>query len=97
MKKKALILGAVLALSAMTFVGCGNRDANNSATDQESAAPNGTDNSSVGQDSGNGTNGKDDGGVVDDLEDGAKDVGDAVGDAVDDLDGDTTDGGTKKR
>lgn len=90
MRKKALILGAVLTLSAMTFVGCGNKDANNSTTDQTTGAPDATDNSAVGQEPDTGTNGNDDGGVVDDLEDGAEDVGDAVGDAVDDLDGDTT-------
>ena len=101
MRKKALILGAVLALSAMTFAGCGNQDANNSTTDQEAVSPDTTDNTGNGQDNGTGTNGDDNGGVVDDLEKGAKDAGDAVGDAVDDavddLDGNATDNGTKKK
>lgn len=96
MKKRAWMLGAALALSTLTFVGCGNQDTNNSTTDQGSVSP-GTD--------GAGTNEKpdvspDNNGAIDDLEDGAKDaaegVGDAVDDVVDDLDGDAEDGSTNR-
>lgn len=91
MRKKALVLSAVLALSAMTFVGCGNQDNNNSTTDQESTAPDTTDDTGIGNDSAASPAGNDNGGAMDDLEDGAEDAidgaGDAVDDAVDDLDG----------
>ncbi len=95
MRKRALVLGAVLALSAMTFVGCGSNDMNNSTTDQESSSP------AVNDGTGDQPQASDDGSITNDLENGADDVidgagdalrdaGDAAGDAVDDLDGDTT-------
>lgn len=96
MRKKALVLGAVLALSAMTFVGCGSNDMNNSTTDQESASPaadNGTNDQPQASDNGSITDDLEDGAddVIDGAGDALEDAGDAAGDAIDDLDGDTTD------
>lgn len=103
MRKKALILGTVLALSAIVFTGCGTGDNNNSATDQESQAP-AADNGENGDNADRNDNaqvspGADDG-VVDDLgddvEDAADDVVDGAEDVLDDtadaLDGDDTTG-----
>lgn len=91
MRKKAWMLGAALALSTLTFVGCGNQDTNNSTTDRGSVSPGTEDGAGTGEEPD--VSPDDNGGAVDDLEEGAKDaaegVGDAVDDVVDDLDGDT--------
>lgn len=81
MRKKMLILGTVMMLSVGCLAGCG---ANNSATDQVTAAP--------GIESQNPddtidpvvSQGTDDG-VMDDLEDGVDDAVDGAEDAVDDV------------
>lgn len=66
---------ALLCLSMMTFVGCGNKDDKNAATDspasEATTAPN------------------DDDSVLDDAEDGVDDALDDTEDAVDDTVGDT--------
>lgn len=108
MRKKILIFGAVMALSAGCLAGCG---ANNSVTDQETASPAATEDISDETDAPVVSDGADNGGVVDDLEDGVDDAVDGAEDAVDDvidgtedavddaadaLDGDDTQNNTKK-
>lgn len=106
MRKKALILGTVLALSAIVFTGCGMGNNNNSATDQESQAPaadNGNGNDNVDRnDNTQVSPGADDGAVDDlgnDVKDAADDVVDGAEDVVDDtadaLDGNDTNGKNK--
>lgn len=67
LKKKFLVLAAVLTLSMVVFTGCGS-DTNNSVTDSETTEMPGNDDA------------RDGGNAVDDAVDGA---GDAVKDAVD--------------
>lgn len=94
LKKKFIVLGAIMTFTAMTLVGCGNADNNNSVTSGVTQSPD-TDNVTTDMPAAS-ADGNENGGVVDDLENGAEDaidgVGDAVDDAVDDLDGanDTT-------
>lgn len=109
MRKKALMLGTLLALSAIVFTGCGTGDKNNSATDQESQAP-AADNGEGGDNADRNDNaqvspGADDGAVDDlgnDVKDAADDAVDGAEDVVDDtanaLDGnDTADNNTNRK
>lgn len=87
MRKKALILGMVLALSMMTLVGCGAGDTNNSVTDQATESPAADDTNRDDTDRNDNTyvSPDADDGVVDDLEDGVNDAVDGAEDAVDDV------------
>ena len=86
MRKKILLLGTVMTLTAFCLAGCG---ANNSVTDMDrtnepAVSPNGDDNSAV-DDLGDGVEDAvdDAGNAVNDVIDGAEDAVDDVGDALD--------------
>ena len=79
MRKKILLLGTVMTLTAFCLAGCG---ANNSVTDQATASPAAEDDMDRTNEPAVSPNG-DDNSAVDDLGDGVEDAVDDVGDALD--------------
>lgn len=81
MRKKILLLGTVMTLTAFCLAGCG---ANNSVTDQATASPAAEDDMDRTNEPAVSPNG-DDNSAVDDLGDGVEDTVDDAGNAVNDV------------
>ena len=81
MRKKILLLGTVMTLTAFCLAGCG---ANNSVTDQATASPAAEDDMDRTNEPAVSPNG-DDNSAVDDLGDGVEDAVDDAGNAVNDV------------